>query len=308
MAITLQTIESLPLVEEVNENTSLVGWDGEKTVRVASDMVGGSGLPEGGEPHKQLVTDGEGKTVWEDKLAWKDSGEAEFVSNVSVSYRSRSIDLEYSFEEGKRYTVVWDGVSYNCVARNYDGYIMIGNNAIYEYDNGDATDTGEPFVIDNENGTTNGYVTFASGDTKTHTVSIIGVVENIKKIDEKFIPATKPDLVLRLNGGATLPPDYSAITDGSFFVERGRSDDLCKKIADGQDVKAVLLWTTSERPTFNGEVTTMYPATSVLCNESKTVQLVFTLRSDDVVQDDNEYFRIWVQIEGTMITIVGRHL
>lgn len=32
--ITLQTIESLPLVEEVNENTSLVGWDGTQTVRV----------------------------------------------------------------------------------------------------------------------------------------------------------------------------------------------------------------------------------------------------------------------------------
>lgn len=32
--ITLQTIESLPMVEEVNENTSLVGWDGTQTVRV----------------------------------------------------------------------------------------------------------------------------------------------------------------------------------------------------------------------------------------------------------------------------------
>ena len=39
--INLKTIGSLPLAEEVNENTSLVGWDGEKTVRVAKDMVGG---------------------------------------------------------------------------------------------------------------------------------------------------------------------------------------------------------------------------------------------------------------------------
>lgn len=43
MAITLQTIETLPLVEEVNENTSLVGWDGEKTVRVDANELGGSG-------------------------------------------------------------------------------------------------------------------------------------------------------------------------------------------------------------------------------------------------------------------------
>lgn len=79
MAITLQTIESLPLVEEVNENTSLVGWDGEKTVRVASDMVGGSGLPEGGEPYKQLVTDGEGKAGWEERLAWLEDDKVEIT-------------------------------------------------------------------------------------------------------------------------------------------------------------------------------------------------------------------------------------
>lgn len=43
--ITLQTIESLPLAEEVNENTSLVGWDGTQTVRVPKDMVGRSESP-----------------------------------------------------------------------------------------------------------------------------------------------------------------------------------------------------------------------------------------------------------------------
>lgn len=73
MEITLQTIESLPLVEEVNENTSLVGWDGEKTVRVNANELGGSnGMPEGSEPYKQLVTDGEGKAVWEDRVVYKD--------------------------------------------------------------------------------------------------------------------------------------------------------------------------------------------------------------------------------------------
>ena len=45
MAINLQTIETLPLVEEVNENTSLVGWDGEKTVRVAGEAIGGAEKP-----------------------------------------------------------------------------------------------------------------------------------------------------------------------------------------------------------------------------------------------------------------------
>lgn len=80
--ITLQTIESLPLVEEINENISLVGWDGEKTVRVAKDMVGGSELPEAG-AYKQLVTDANGNWVAADQLAWKDG---ETVHTIPTEY------------------------------------------------------------------------------------------------------------------------------------------------------------------------------------------------------------------------------
>lgn len=43
-----------------------------KTEEGAAWTTPESGLPEGGEPYKQLVTDASGETVWEDRLAWKE--------------------------------------------------------------------------------------------------------------------------------------------------------------------------------------------------------------------------------------------
>lgn len=160
MAITLQTIESLPLVEEVNENTSLVGWDGEKTVRVANDMVGGSGLPEGGEPYKQLVTDGEGKTVWENKLGYKEESLKPFIPEQELGFQNfesiyvtsapqKITDSELNDISNKMVRVYWDGVEYNCtLVMSVPGVAeippYIGNLHISDpsFDN-----TKEPFLI-----------------------------------------------------------------------------------------------------------------------------------------------------------------
>lgn len=97
--------------------------------------------------------------------------------------------IDAPIEVGRTYIVKWDDVEYECVARDYDGYVMIGNNAIYEYDNDDDTDTGEPFAIDCEVGDVVCYISVAEGDThQNHTVSIRGEVEAVHKIDPKYLP------------------------------------------------------------------------------------------------------------------------
>lgn len=99
-----------------------------------------------------------------------------------------SLNLTTPFVEGNAYKVVWDGAEYSCIAKKYDGYIMIGNNALYEYDNGDDSDTGEPFAFECENGSTQLFCCIEI-DT-THTVQISTIAGVIKEIDVKYIPKT----------------------------------------------------------------------------------------------------------------------
>lgn len=87
---------------------------------------------------------------------------------------------------GKKYTVTFNGVVYQCVAKDYSGYIMIGNNALYEYDDGVETDTGEPFAIE-----TNGieaWIYLDDSVTSAPTVSIVFTGEIVHKLDKKYLP------------------------------------------------------------------------------------------------------------------------
>ena len=56
----------LYLHEDEKGNSEIIGRKGRKVRRLEM----GGGMPEGGAPYQQLVTDGEGKTVWEDRLAY----------------------------------------------------------------------------------------------------------------------------------------------------------------------------------------------------------------------------------------------
>lgn len=90
------------------------------------------------------------------------------------------------FVNGQTYTVIWDGVSYDCVfagTGNHEG--MMGNMMLM-----DGEDTGEPFVyISSPSSGVYGFVDIAalmSGNLTetTHSFSVIGV--EIKKLDFKY--------------------------------------------------------------------------------------------------------------------------
>ena len=111
------------------------------------------------------------------------------------------------FEIGKEYTVIFDGVNYTCTAFYINTTPALGNGAIAMTS---LTDTGEPFIIG-----TNGVKLFV--ETKltdaSHTVTIKINEENIKKIDQKYIP----DVYLSKD---------SPVGTGSFSLNRRIATDI----------------------------------------------------------------------------------
>ena len=161
MSITLQTIESLPFVSEATENTTLVGWDGQKTIRVAKDAVGS--LPSSGEPHQQLVTDANGNTVWEDKLAYTKS-DIEWGDERTITVKSGV--AQTSGLAGARVMGTCDGIPFDFGSDNRGEWIYYGKT---EYDNGESDiyfrrhATGDPCGIQCRDTSKDHNVTFKFG-------------------------------------------------------------------------------------------------------------------------------------------------
>ena len=86
---------------------------------------------------------------------------------------------------GETYKVYWDGTIYECPCKYFHERNFIGNLSIA----GDASDTGEPFLIDSTMEGTNGDgITIYTLDTSdSHTFSISGFVSEVVKIDPKYI-------------------------------------------------------------------------------------------------------------------------
>lgn len=97
------------------------------------------------------------------------------------------IDGLIPFESDKVYTIIWDGVNYECTSWG-DNNIIIGNYAIVgnpdNFENSIQSDA--PFVI------LVSESTFLQifGDEGKHTLKIIDGVEEIKQLDEKYISDT----------------------------------------------------------------------------------------------------------------------
>ena len=99
---------------------------------------------------------------------------------------------------GETYKVSWDGTTYESTCVNFDGLSVIGNLSII----GGGSDTGEPFVIGVDNGVKIQIIT--ADPSASHTVSISGFVQEVVKIDEKYLPLD--NCIKTVNGTA---PDAS---------------------------------------------------------------------------------------------------
>lgn len=149
----------------------------------------------GGTPYQQLVTDGNGNTQWEDRLAYVATEEQvifsqediEFTEISGALYGSEKFDMPETISAGEKLRVNFDGETYDCIAYinpiDLPTHVYIGNNSIF----GGSDNTGEPFVM--------GYyseeqkIDIATKLTSpTHTVSISRFVETVHKIPPAYLP------------------------------------------------------------------------------------------------------------------------
>ena len=112
-------------------------------------------------------------------------------STVSFAYAGgiywAQFPLTFEATVGETYKVSWDGSDYECTCVDFNGYLAIGNLSVA----GAGSDTGEPFLMSiNNDGGIEIYIEIYTADTSaSHTISISGFVQEVVKIDEKYIPA-----------------------------------------------------------------------------------------------------------------------
>ena len=100
-----------------------------------------------GASYQQLVTDGEGNTKWEDRLAWKESQEVDFVPEITFEMSDTMVSLECTgaipLVSGDTYKYVLNGVEHEGVAQvipDLGGYVAIADtvNNVYIIPNTNA--------------------------------------------------------------------------------------------------------------------------------------------------------------------------
>lgn len=135
----------------------------------------------GGTPYQQLVTDGNGNTQWEDRLAYETEPVlTEILPEQSFTGTNMELTGGSKLSLGQTYIVKFDNTEYERICVDLIGLSVIGNAALYAPE----SDTGEPFLLVYRGEQLYIYV---SDETSTHTVSVSGFASTIKKIDDKFL-------------------------------------------------------------------------------------------------------------------------
>lgn len=152
-------------------------------------------------------------------------GTFEFT-NSRYSQTNSTID----FEVNKEYTVIFDGVNYNCIASMVDDIPTIGNGAIFKPNL--YPDNGKPFIIAASIAQGLLVILTNSADT-THTVTIKSVEENVQTMDKKYLP------IIDVAHGGT---GRSTIADTEYTTAKYRASALVTTETDPTD-NGVIYWT-----------------------------------------------------------------
>lgn len=214
----------------------------------------GTGLPSDVGAYKYMATDGEGKWVAEDRLAWKGNVK-ETLLNQTVEFSTEPEgDVYWSVSDitgialsvGSEYDVIWDDVAYKCTAKETEWGSYLGNFALTN----EGEDTGEPFYFYSEVGGSYVYSGFATNESGAHSVSIIWEGEKTKRIGEEYLPILSDEpqnTVLFPEQGITvanhiylgkyydLPADFPGIENGKTYIIK-YDDDVYTITANGSEI------------------------------------------------------------------------
>ena len=148
-----------------------------------------------GTPYQQLVTDGDGNTKWEDRLAYvTDPVKTELVPEETVRLTLQpdgryagSLPVPVILSEGATYFIKIDGVEYEsvCKVKSDWGKAYIGNLALTGTKE-EVEDTGEPYCYTGPvSGPAGGYWFFSTVGEQP-IISLTGVIGTVVPLDKKF--------------------------------------------------------------------------------------------------------------------------
>lgn len=178
-------------------------------------------------PNRQLVTNGNGEWVTAERLAWKEESVEEIFPEQTLEFAEfddsgYACELDpavFNLKIGEKNIVVWDGTKYECVAKDDgDGNACIGNLSII----GGQVETDEPFFIVSVANEFNFFQTLSS--SKSHTISITRIVENIHTIPEKYLPATD---------SKTPIVNVTLSDDGATYTADKTYEEILSMLAEG---------------------------------------------------------------------------
>lgn len=229
---------------------------------------GGGGLPEGGEPHKQLVTDADGNTAWEDKLCYTEHFQGEFLPETEMtlmeetSFYMCTEPLTNQPFLGGNYTVIINGVTFNCVAKETASgdmpMITLGNASIF---GGEYSE--DPFFIafapeeaaEEMGGITVMCVPFF--DVESVTLSITGEGEHVKQIDNKYLDVKDEIYIVDMHtvqNSDSSPPVTNSTLDEIIAAHKDGKIVFCRitNVAYNRSVFFPLANISLNRATFSG--------------------------------------------------------
>lgn len=143
------------------------------------------------------------------------------LSETNVVRGPNGVEFSYVIEEGKTYTIKFNGEIYNCKAKSSEipETLTIGNASLMIGD-----DTGEPFCIGATIGDTEGGMVFNNLFEDT-TVSI--VLEEIHKLDNKFL---NDDVFTQADFSQNDSSALDYIKNRTHWVEYGRQNLLAETV------------------------------------------------------------------------------
>lgn len=168
---------------------------------------------------------------------WSEWSEQALVQELPLTFEG-GVSLQQGtlpFLEGESYRIIWDGEEYTCVCSPwvFEGMdaLAVGNAAMVG-----GSDTGEPFAVGSIDAM--GMWGVFAADGLPHILTVIGRVETVHRLDEKYLPE-KDLLLLAVSGVLSTKSFTISVSVGELSAAVGAGRRPCVRMT-AEDSDAVL--------------------------------------------------------------------